>query len=56
MNNLFMLLLKLFVPEGSLQKASFYGGNYASIEYADSGKVYTISICCEDKKESNENA
>lgn len=50
MKEYFMFLMSNVLQWGELTKANFYGGDYASVEFENDGKKYSISLSCEEIK------
>lgn len=48
MKNYFMFLMDNMQNFGELEKANFYGDDFASVEFEKDGKKYKISISSED--------
>lgn len=53
MDDLFKYLISLLSISGELQKAHFYDGDFATLEYKKGNKILTISMRCEDAKDGN---
>ena len=50
---IFTRLLATLMECGGLQKANYYGDDFATIEVVQEGKLYTFSMRCEDAKDGN---
>ena len=55
MKDLFMFaIVNMAEKFGKLTKATFYGRDYATIEFESNDKIYSVNISCEEKKEEQQ--
>ncbi len=50
MKEYFIFLVSNVLQWGELTKANFYGGDFASVEFENDGKKYSVSLSYEEIK------
>ena len=53
MSEFYLFLMNQMYRLGALKKTSYYGNDYALVEFEKEGKIYSVSISCAEKKEDN---
>lgn len=53
MKDIFMFVIINMVKFGTLKKANFYSEDFASAEFENGGKKYSINISCEKTEGEN---
>lgn len=56
MRDIFIFLLINMVKHGHLNKATFFGEDFATIEIENNGKLYSINVHCDEIKEEENDA